>query len=107
MLRGSQGLTRGAQGRQTGATEAAWRRLWAPWGLPGEALGPPWEAPRDNFGAKIDPKLDDFAASVFESVLLKFFSDSYVLLFSPTLRIYSDFQLNLQVFRFGQFQEHV
>ncbi len=40
MLRGSQGLTRGAQGRQTRATEAAWRRLWAPWGLPGEALGP-------------------------------------------------------------------
>ena len=75
MLTGNHGLTRGAQGRQTGATEAAWRRLWAPWGLPGEALGPPWEAPRDNFGAKIDPKLDDFAASVFESVLLKFFSD--------------------------------
>ena len=73
MLKGSQGLTRGAQGRQTGATESAWRRLWAPWGLPGEALGPPWEAPRDNFGTKIDAKLDDFAASVFESVLLKFF----------------------------------
>ena len=75
MLRGSQGLTRGAQGRQTGATEAAWRRLWAPWGLPGEALGPPWEAPRNNFGAKNDSKLDDFVASVFDSVLLTFFSD--------------------------------
>ena len=75
MLRGSQGLTRVAQGRQTGATEAAWRRLWAPWGLPGEALGPPWEAPRDNFGAKIDTELDDFAASVLESVLLKVCSD--------------------------------
>ena len=74
MLKGSQGLTRGAQGRQTGATEAAWRRLWAPWGLPGETLGPHWEAPGDNFGAKIDPKLNDFAASVFDSVLLKFFS---------------------------------
>ena len=58
-----------------GATQAAWRRLWAPWELPGEALEPPWEAPRDNFGTKIDPKLDDFAASVFESVLLKFVSD--------------------------------
>ena len=76
MLRGSQGLTRGAQGRQTGATEAAWRRLWAPWGLPGKALGLPWEAPRDKFGAKIDPKLNAFAANVFESVLLKFFNDS-------------------------------
>ena len=83
MLRGSQRLTRGAQGRQTGATEAAWRRLWAPWGLPGEALGPPWEAPRHNFSAKIDPKLDDFAASVFESVLLKFFSD-FLCLFAFT-----------------------
>ena len=72
MSRGSQGLTRGAQGRQTAATEAAWRRLWVPWELPGEALAPPWEAPRDNFGAKIDPKLDDFVARVFESVLLIF-----------------------------------
>ena len=75
MLRGSQRLTRGAQGRQTGATEAAWRRLWDPWGLPGEALGPPWEAPGNNFGAKNDLKLDDFVASVFDSFLLTFFSD--------------------------------
>ena len=75
MLRGSRGLTGGAQGRRTGAPEAAWRHLLAAWGLPGEALGPPWEAPRDNFGAKIDPKLDDFPASVFESVSLKFFRD--------------------------------
>ena len=75
MPRGTQRLTRGAWGSQRGVTKAAWRRLWAAWGLPGEALGPPWEAPRDNFGAKIDPKLDDFAASVFESVLLKFFSN--------------------------------
>ena len=45
--------------------------LGAAWG----GSGPPWEAPRVNFGAKIDPKLDDFAASVFDSVLLKFFSD--------------------------------
>ena len=43
--------------------------LGAAWG----GSGTSWEAPRDNFGAKIDPKLDDFAASVFESVLLKFF----------------------------------
>ena len=71
MLRGSQRLTRGAQGRQTGATEAAWRRLWAPWELLGEALAPPWEAPRDNFGVKIDPKLDDFAANVFEAVFVE------------------------------------
>ena len=75
MPRGSQRLSRGAWGSQTGVTEAAWRRLWAPWGLPGEALGPPWEAPRNNFGAKHDPKLDDFVASVFDSVLLTFFSD--------------------------------
>ena len=70
MLRGSQWLTRGAQGTQTGATEAAWRRRLAPWWLPREALGPPWEAPRDSFGTKIDPKLDDFAGNCFESVLL-------------------------------------
>ena len=71
MPRGSQGLTRGARGSQTGVTETAWRRLWALWGLPGEALGPAWETPRNNFGAKIDPKLDDFAAHFCESVLLK------------------------------------
>ena len=68
MLRGSQGLTRVAQGRQTGATEAAWRRLWAPWGLPGEALGLHWETPRDNFGATIYPTLDDFAANLVDAV---------------------------------------
>ena len=68
MLRGSQRLTRGAQGRQTGATEAAWRRLWAAWGLPGEALGAAWETLRDHFGVKVDPKLQCFAASFFEAV---------------------------------------
>ena len=74
MLRGSQKLIRGAWGSQTGVTGAAWRRLWAPWGLPGVALGPAWETPRDHFVAKFDSKLDDFAASVFEAVFSKFFS---------------------------------
>ena len=70
MLRGSQGLTREAQGRQTGATEAAWRRLWAPWGLPGEALGPAWKTRSDHFGAKVYPKLHDFAASFFDTAFV-------------------------------------
>ena len=74
MLRGSQRLTRGAWGSQTGVTEAAWRRLWAPWGLPGKALGPAWETPRGNFGANFDPKLDDFAANLFEAFKKKKFS---------------------------------
>ena len=71
MPKGSQRLLRGAWGSQTGVTETAWRRLWAPWGLPGEALGPAWKTPRDNFGATVDPKLDDFAASFFEAVFFK------------------------------------
>ena len=75
MPRGSQRLSRGAWGSQTGVTQAASRRLWAPWGLPGEALGPAWKTPRDHFEANVDPKLDDFAASVFNSVLLKFFNN--------------------------------
>ena len=74
MLRRSQRLTRGAQGRQTGATEAAWRRLWAPWGLPGEALGPAWETPRDHFRAKFDFKLDCLAANFFEAIFLEDFN---------------------------------
>ena len=60
MPRESHSLTRRAWGSQTGGTEAPWRRLEAPWGLPKKALGPAWETPRDSFGAKIDPKLDDF-----------------------------------------------
>ena len=78
MLRGSQRLTRGAWGSQTGVTGAAWRRLWAPWELPGDSLGaawealaPAWETPRDHFGVKVDPKLHCFAASFFEAVFLE------------------------------------
>ena len=66
---------RGSQGEPREDKREPQRLPGDPWELPGEALAPPWEAPRDNFGAKIDPKLDDCAASVFESVLLKFFSD--------------------------------
>ena len=62
MLRGSQRLTRGAWGSQTGVTEAAWRRFWTPQGLPRKALGPVWETSRGKFGAKFDSKLDDIAA---------------------------------------------
>ena len=82
LLEASRQCQRGARGSRRWPREAKQesQRLPGdafgdPWGLPGKALGPPWEAPRDNFGAKIDPKLDYFAGSVFESVLLKFFSD--------------------------------
>ena len=74
MLRGSQRLTRGAWGSQTGVTEAAWRRLWGPWGRPGEPPRSAWETLRDHFRANFDPKLDHFAANVFEAVFLKLFS---------------------------------
>ena len=86
MLRGSQGLTRGAQGRQTGATEAAWRRLWAPWGLPGKALGPAWETPRDYFGVKVDAKLYYFASIFFEAVFLKFYNSLSCVFVFPNLK---------------------
>ena len=68
MPRGSQRLTRVAWRSQTGVTEAAWRRLWTLWGLPGEALGPAGETPRDHFGVKVDPKLYYVAAFLFEAV---------------------------------------
>ena len=71
MPTGSQRLSRGAWGSQTGVTEAAWRRLWAPWGLPGEALGPARQTPRDHFGPKVNPRLGDFAASFFEAVFFE------------------------------------
>ena len=74
MPRGSQRLTRGAWGSQTGVTGAAWRRLWTSGdslGAAWEALGPAWETPRDHFGVKVDPKLHCFAASFFEAVFLK------------------------------------
>ena len=72
--KGSQRLTRGAWGIQTVVTEAALRRLWAPWGLPGEALAPAWGTPGDHFGAILDPKLNYFAANCFGAVSLKFLS---------------------------------
>ena len=43
----------------------------APQKLPGKALGPAWETPRGNFGTKFDPKLNDFAANVFEAMLVE------------------------------------
>ena len=100
-------LSNSAQGSQKAATEAICVGLWAPRGGSGTRLGRVRDAPRDTFGAKFDPKLDDFAASVFESVLLKFFSNFLFFLFLPTLSIYCNFQWNLQVFRFGPFQKHV
>ena len=66
--KGSPGKTNGSH---RGCLETPLGSLGAAWG----GSGTSWEAPRDNFGVKIDPKLDDFAASVFESVLLKFFRD--------------------------------
>ena len=54
MPRSSQRLTTGAWESQTGVTEAAWRRLWASWRLPKEALGPGWETQRDRFGSNVD-----------------------------------------------------
>ena len=68
MPRGSQRLTRVAWRSQTGVTEAAWRCRWAPWGLPGEALGAAWETFRDYFGVNFDDKLHDFATNYFEAV---------------------------------------
>ena len=74
MPRGSQRLTRGAWEGQAEVTEAAWRRLRAPWRLPGEALGPAWETPRDHFRAKFDFKLDCLAANFFEAIFLEDFN---------------------------------
>ena len=68
MPRGIQRLTRGAWGSQRGVTEAAWRRLWAAWGLPGDALGPAWATPKDHFGVKVDPKRHYFASFFLEAV---------------------------------------
>ena len=59
MPRGSQVLSKSAQGSQKAATEAVCEGLWAPWGgSAGTGLGRLWDAPRDTFGAKFDPKLD-------------------------------------------------
>ena len=74
MPRGGHKLTRGAWRIQTGVTEAAWRRLWGPWWLPGEPPRSAWETSRDHFGANVDAKLDHVAANVFEAVFLKLFS---------------------------------
>ena len=74
MLRGSQRLTGGAWGSQTGVTEIAWRRLWALRGLPGEALGPAWATPKSHFGVKVDPKLQYFASNFFEAAFWTFYS---------------------------------
>ena len=71
MPTGSQRLSIGAWGSQTGVTGAAWRRLGAPWGLPGEALGPARKTPRDHFRPKVDLKLGDFAVSFFEAVFVE------------------------------------
>ena len=73
MPRGSQVLTKRAQGSQKAATKAVREGLWDPRGGSGMGLGRVWDAPSDHFGAKCDPKLDKFAASFFETVFLKFF----------------------------------
>ena len=107
MLRGSQGLTRGAQGRQTGATEAAWRYLWAPWGLPGEAVEPAWETLRDHLGVKVDAKLHHFAAKSFKTIFRICVANFHVFVFFPTLRIPCILLWILHVFRLGPFQENM
>ena len=86
MPRGSQRLTRGAWGSQRGVTEAAWRRFWAAWGLPGEALGPAWATPKDHFGVKIDPKRHYFASNFFEAVFLTFYSSLSCFFVFPNLK---------------------
>ena len=85
MLRGSQGLTRGARGSQTGVIETTWRRLWAPEGLPGKALGSAWETPIGNFEETFDPKLDVFAANFVEVFFIKVLKLSFMFFVLPDL----------------------
>jgi len=62
-----QGAARDSQGGPEGAKQESQRLLfWAPWGLPGEALGAAWETLRDHFEVKIDAKLHCVASKFFE-----------------------------------------